>query len=315
MTVQKLHKSFITSHLSYILAIVIVIVFRLLYYDDLTNLQMWLATMIQIAVALSFFLFNKIYNLIRERTTLPTFFYVLLIGTNPLYFNNLTGGISALIVMLCWFFLLGTYQNPNSQRRAFNLALCLSLGAFYWPLLLALFPVFWYGMFQMRSLNLKTLFANLLGIILVGLFMLTWAYYHEDWSLFTYPVQIFQNLFFELWIISDYYAAIRFLLLFILIILAGIQINIIKISEKIHTVIISGYLFLFALFLTPCYCIMSQWKAEWGLIFNLPTAFLLAHFFSNARQKWKSWLFFIIILLLLLFFVLQFLTDFRIIPN
>ena len=276
---------------------------------------MWWATLIQVSMALSFFLFNKIYNLIRDRTTLPAFFYVLLIGTNPIYFNNLKGSISALIIMICWFFLLGTYQNPNSQRKAFNIAVCLALGAFYWPLLLLLLPLFWYGMFQMRSLNVKTLFANLLGFVVVGLFAFTWTYYRKDCSLFSYPVQVFQDLFFELWIISEYYSAIRFLVLLILIIMAGIQINIIKISEKKYTVITSGYLFLFTLFLTPCYLIMPQWEAEWGLIFNLPTAFLLAHYFNNARLKWKSWLFFAIIVLLPLFFVLQFLTGLKILPT
>ena len=315
MTVQKLHKSFISGHFSYILAIVLLIVFRLLEYNDLSDVQMWLATLVQIIVALLFFPLNRVHNLIRERTVLPTFFYILLVGTNPSYFNNLTGSIAAAIVLICWFFLLGTYQQPHSQRQAFNASLCISLGAFYWPPLLSLFPLFWYGMYRMRSLNVKTFFANLLGLVLIGLCTFTWAYYSNDWSVFTDRIQVFQNLSFELWILSDYYADIRFLILMILIFLAEIYINTFNISEKVYTKITTGYIFLFALLLTPCYFLMSQWKAEWGLIFNLPAAFLIAHYFSIVRRKWQSWLFFVVIFLLLLFFVLYFLTEITIFPN
>ncbi|MDR1682063.1 MAG: hypothetical protein LBS25_01540 [Candidatus Symbiothrix sp.] len=303
MTVKQLHKRFITDRTPYFLAIVLFIVIRLLWCENILDIRIWLAAALQIGIALSLLLLNQIYNLIRKRTVLPAFFFLLFVGTNPLYFNDIKGSIVSLAVIIAWYFLLKTYQNPQSQREAFNISLCISLGAVYWPPLLSLFPLFWYGMSRMRSFNWKTFLANLFGFILIEICMFTWALYFDDWSMFTEQKAALRDLVVIQPIPFDLFLLIRFLVLISAMILAEINIVATGISEKVFAKITFGYWFVCALPTAFCYFFLSQWQVEWGLISNLPCAFLLSHYFTMSQRKWQSWLFFAIVLFFLLFLI------------
>jgi hypothetical protein len=283
--------------------IVLLLVFRLLWGENLSDWQMWAAAVIQIGVALLVLLLNQVGGLIRQQTVLPAFFYVLLTGSNPLYFNNISASILVLFVLACLFFLIKTYQKPQSQREAFNIALCISVGAWYWPPLLVLFPLFWLGMYRMRSLNGKTFLASLLGFIFIAMTVFTWILYSKDDSVLMEKIQQFRDLFSLQPIVLPPYSLVRFLVILTLIILAEIKILMASVSEKIFTKIIFGYLFVFALLTAGCYIVQPQHRAEWGLMFNLPCALLLAHYFTMARRKWQVWLFLGVILFFVLFFL------------
>ncbi|GHU67167.1 hypothetical protein FACS189413_01460 [Bacteroidia bacterium] len=264
---------------------------------------MWTAATIQIGIALFVLLLNQVCGLIRQQTVLPAFFYLLFVGSNPLYFNDIRACIVALFVLICLFFLVRTYQNPQSQREAFNIALSLSAGAWYWPPLLVLFPLFWYGMHRMRSLNAKTFLASLLGLIFVAMIVFTWVLYCKDDLIVTEKTQQFRDLFFMQPVVLKPYDLLRFFVILLLIILAEIKILTVSISEKIFTKIIFEYLFIFALLMAGCYILQPQSRAEWGLIFQLPCALLLSHYFTMAQRKWQAWLFFGVILFFVLFFL------------
>ncbi|MDR2843642.1 MAG: hypothetical protein LBV57_03225 [Candidatus Symbiothrix sp.] len=301
---QRLHTNFISDRLLYLVVVVLFIVFRFLGVEKWENAELWISTGIQIGIAFLLVFLNQTFGMIRGRTALPAIFFLLLTGTNPLYFNDLTGSISALVIIVCLFWLLGCYQNPNSQLAAFNIALLLTLGSFYWPPLIVFFPLVWFGMFRFRSLNIKSFVAFLLGFLLVFLFLITWSIYSKDnISLFLDELFQYDALRYVQYFPFELRESIVIGFLLLLFVLSGFKIFMADISEKVKSITILSWFFIFTLVVLVFYIIQYQFVKEWGLILHIPFAFLLSHYFSSPNNRGNSWLFLFTILFFVLFFV------------
>ena len=303
MNIRTLHKSFINSRFPLIITLLIFIAVRILCMDEGKALDLWGSMFIQIGIALYLSQFTQKYVIIRQKTLLPTFFYLLLVGTNPLFFYDFWASVSVSLILLCFRFLFDTYQNPSSQRNALNISLVLALGSFYWVPLLLFIPLFWYGMYLFKSLNFKTFFASLMGLAMVCLFLLAWGIYKNDrtffiqilpdWGVlwdFRYPSMIST----EEWI-TDFFLCILLILSVVKIFMAGV-------SEKAQAKTFFGYLSLLTVVIFIFFLSQNQWKKEWLLILHLPVSIILAHYFTLSSKPVTAWLF----VLAIVFFVLRF---------
>ena len=117
---------------------------------------------------------NSIFALIRSRSLFPLLFFLLLEGSNPSLTSTLNlGNLLSFILILSLFTLFSSYQKEQTQRHAFGLSLYIGFGTLLWSPFIYLIPIFWIGMYQMRSLTGKTFVATLLGLITVGWLILS----------------------------------------------------------------------------------------------------------------------------------------------
>ena len=112
---------------------------------------------------------NSIFALIRSRSLFPLLFFLLLEGSNPSLTSTLNlGNLLSFILILSLFTLFSSYQKEQTQRHAFGLSLYIGFGTLLWSPFIYLIPIFWIGMYQMRSLTGKIFVASLLGLITAG---------------------------------------------------------------------------------------------------------------------------------------------------
>jgi hypothetical protein len=285
MSLKQIHKSFVSGRFSLILSIFVFIGLRLFLTNDWCSGVLWTVIAVQMITALFLLYLTQTFVIIRQRTFLPAFFYLLFVGTNPLFFYEMQGSIVALIVTFCLFFLLQTYAEPQSQRNALRISLFLTINSFFWTPLLLFFPLFWLGMGQMRSLNFRTFFASVIGFCVVYLFLFTWSLYKNDLTIFLHLLpkaedcwEIHSYVFnLQEWIIIGFLA--------ILYSLSGLKIFTSAVAEKLRTITILGYLYVFAFVVFVLFILQSEWETRWALILFLPLSILVAHFFTLAHKK------------------------------
>ena len=303
MNISHIHKGFINNRLSLIIALLVFVALRIPWIGEGEVLELGASTFIQIGSALLLLHFAQKQSIIRQRTLLPAFFYLLLVGTNPLLFYDLRGSVSTFIVLLCLLFLFDTYQNPLSQRNALNISLVLALGSFYWPPLLFFFPVFWYGMYWVKSFNLKTFFATLLGLAVVYLFLLAWSVYKNDWAVFMQVMPDWSVLWdFRFPHSASIEESATNIFLFILFVLSVFNIFMVGVAEKAQARTFLGYLSQLTVVVSILFLSQNQWGTEWLLILYVPLSIVLAHYFTLSQKPGTMWL----LLLTILFFLLMF---------
>jgi hypothetical protein len=270
---------------------VIFVALRIFGNTNGLSFSLWASMIIQLGASLLLLSLCRIFTIIRQRSLLPAFFYLLLTGTDPLFFYSLTGSIAALIILCCFFFLFSSYQNPRSQINSFNIALLLTVGSFCWTPLLLFFPLFWFGMNRFRNLNLKTFFAGLIGFILVYLFIFTWSVYKGNWDFFLNNLPDFRTLLTVDSINFSLREGICMGFVALLFIISASKALLSDISEKTRTRITLNYLAAFFLVVFILLLFRSEWKSEWLLILYAPISLLIAHFFTFTNKKGFIWLF------------------------
>jgi len=306
MNIRKAYKNFTNNRLSLIIVLLIFIAMRIPWMDRGSVLELGASALIQIGIALLLVHLAQKYAIIRQRTLLPAFFYLLLVGTNSSFFYDLRGSVSAFLVLLCLLLLFDTYQNSLSQPKALNIALVLTLGSFYWTPLLLFFPLFWYGMYRVKSLNFKTFFASVLGFAVVCLFLFAWSIYRDDCGIFMlkllnlcalwdfrFPPSVGIN---EL--VADVFLGVLFIISVITIFMS-------RVAEKAQARTFLGYLSILTIVVFILSLGQPQWEIEWMLILYVPLSLLLAHYFTLSQRLSAFWLFLLTVLYFLSMYALQ----------
>jgi hypothetical protein len=296
MRIEKIHKALLTSRLLLFTVVFAFIVVRLYSIGvQWNNFSLWACLLIQIGIAFFLMQLDHIFTLIQERTFLPAIFYLLFIGSNPVYYSDLKGSIAAGCFVLCYYPLFASYQNPKSQINALNISLLLTLGSLLWAPLLFLFPVFWLGFYRFQCLNARVFFANLTGFVVVYLFVFTWSVFQGDKNIFLSLLLQFDTFVFrtpDLTILE--WITYGFLLL--IFIIMGLYLYMSNISERLWTISVLSYFYLSTFIIFIFFILQSEYKSSWGLISSVPIAFLTAHFFSHSNKRSIQYL-------LLLFFI------------
>ena len=305
MDIRQIHKTFVNGRIPLIVTIVIFIGLRFLVCDSWASLYIWGTTFLQMGIALALLYLNQTFSIIRTRTFLPPFFYLLLVGADSMFYESFIGSVAAFCIMLCFFFLFHTYQHSHSQALSLNISIILTLGSLLWTPLLLFFPLFWYGFYKFKSLTIKTFLASLIGYVVVYLFILAWSVYKSDWNIFISQLPEFRNLF----EIQPFSFSLRewYILGFIIILYILLSFNLFmpSISEKIRTISFLRYLYFFALVLLIIFFFKTDWKSDWFLILYIPISLLISHYFSVTNKKATMYLMVLTILFFIGMFVWQ----------
>jgi len=286
MNIEKIHKQILTSK-SLLFATVFVFIAVRLYTtgNPLDNPSLWASLLIQIGIAFFLLRLNHIFNIIQGRTFLPTIFYLLLTGSNPVFYYDLKGSIAALCFVLCYYFLFCSYQKPKSQINALNISLLLTLGSLLWTPALLLFPVIWLGFYRFQCLNARVFFASLTGFAVVYLFIFTWSVFQGDRDVFLSLLPRFDRLFvihkLDLTVLE--WSTCGFLIAIGCFV--AIYLFLFDISERVWTISALNYFFFSTLMIFIFLFLQSKYKSSWGLIISIPIAFLVGHFFTRANKR------------------------------
>ncbi len=234
---------------------------------------------------------NYILVIIREKTFLPPLLYILLISTNPSFFPFKSTSLGIFCLILAIYQLFVAYHDDKSVGKAYNSALFIGIGSLLWIHILWFLPLFWLGMFNFKSLSIRTFLASLLGIITVYWFLLAWCVLRQDFSAFTIPFASLTKIgFFESvgpklidWIIIIYIG------LFVLI--ASINIFTHEHEENIRTRQYLYFLIIFFVVSFSLFFVYEQSSDEFFCISCIPASILISHFFTVKKGK-KKYIFF-----------------------
>lgn len=130
---------------------------------------------------------NYVLVLIREKTLLPFLFYVLFISTNPDFLPLKSTSVGVFCLILAIYQLFTSYHDPGAKSKAYNASLLIGIGSLLWVHILWFIPLFWIGMYNFRSLSIRTFLASLLGVGTVYWFLLGWCIWFRDFTPFTIP--------------------------------------------------------------------------------------------------------------------------------
>jgi hypothetical protein len=286
MSIEKVHNWFLSSKL--LLSIIVLAFISVQLYpviNHLDNLTLWGSLLIQMAIAFFLLQLNHIFNIIQKRTFLPALFYLLFIGSNPDFYNEIEGSIAALCVVLSFYFLFNCNQNPQSQTNALNISLLLVLGSVLQTSLLLLFPIFWMGFYHFKCFNARVFFANLVGIPVVYLFIFALSLFQGDKNIFFSLLPQFDVLFAVQKPDLTIFEWVTYGLLAVYFVIVSIYLFFFNISERIWTIAVLRFFYFSTLVLFIFYLLQSEYKSTWGLIIYIPIAFVSGHYFSKSNNK------------------------------
>jgi len=297
MNIEKIHKQFLSSYLLLFSTLFIFISVRLYLVDSQwNNLSFWACLVIQIGIAFFLLHLNHYFNIIQGHTLLPAFFYLLFVGINPAFYLDINGSIASLCIILSYYFLFESFQKPESQINALNISLLLVLGSLLWTPILFFFPVFWLGFHRFQCLNTRVFFANLIGFVIVYLFIFTFSVFKNDINIFFSFLPQFNELFlFQNPELSFFdWLTVGFFLIILCVI--GIYLFLINISERLWTIYILSFFYISAFIILIFFFLQTDYKSSWSLVSYIPLSILFGHFFSHSNKRIVQYLLFFFII-------------------
>ena len=251
--------------------------------------------LVAIVIAL---LINKMTNkylLFGKPTFLPaTLFIVLCSGFVSIQMLNPVWIFALFFILSLDSFFASTLDN-NSAEKCFSGALLYAIGSLFYGKALLFAPVIWFIMIGLRSFNIRTFFASLIGILLPYIF------------LFFVPIELSQQKdLFDL-ILFNMLAPMKMVeysvpfYLYIGTLISFVTLSLVSVlgkysSKKIITrnfykIFIISTIFLFAISLTRIFSV------EIIPVIAISSAFLLTHLFNNIRSpKISNVLFYILLI-------------------
>jgi hypothetical protein len=230
---------------------------------------------------------NYMLAIIREKTLMPFFLYLLLVSSNPdfLPLNSVSPALFCLIP--AFYQLLTSWHNSGSVRNAFNAAFFIGLGSLFQVHVLCLLPVFWWGMYNFKALNWRTFLASLTGAGLMYWFLLGWCVWNSVYAPLTEPFAALLKPAFPApgnlprpadWL---YVLYVLFLTL-----AATVNIFLHENEENLRTRQFLYFLIILFWASFGLFLLYRQWSAGlMGLVY-MPVSILLSHFFTvNAGRK------------------------------
>lgn len=248
---------------------------------------------------------NYALMLIREKSYLPFLLYALFISTNPDFFPLKASSVGVFCLILALYQLFTAYHDPDSVAKAYNASLLIGIGSLLWVYILGFLPLFWIGMYNFRSLTLRTFFASLFGVCTVYWFVLGWCVYAHDFNPFALP---FTNLF-KIRLLTvvgiDRIDWFQILLIVFLSVIASLNILTHEYEDNLRTRQFLSFLIMLLAWSFGQFFLYEQSSEELLAIGCVPAAILTAHFFTVKRGKYIYGLFHIAILLLIILLIIR----------
>jgi len=291
MEIKQVHKLLSGGILTFPISIVLAFLARIFYGISIYEYESWLVFGIQTGIAFLLLRINYEYQIIKKRTFLPAAFFMLFTASNPVLYSNKEGSVSALIMCLCLVLAFKSYHHSKSQLNSFNIALLLTVGSVCcWRPLLLFIPLFWIGFKWFRSLNIRTFFASILGILTVYLFLYAWSLFNNDLNFFYGKIPYDKTMFLVKLIELQWYDWIVVAFFICLLILSAIEIFVLGLSEKIRTTFFFKFLYLLVVALFVFTCFFDSMVNDIQTIIYLSIAFISGFYFAINESKLATYL-------------------------
>lgn len=235
---------------------------------------------------------NYALMLIREKTLLPFLFYILLISTNPDFLPLKSTSLGVFCLILAIYQLFTSYHDPQARSNAYNASLLIGIGSLLWIHILWFLPLFWVGMYNFRTLSLRTFIASLMGAGTVYWFLFGWCVWQRDFTPFTIP---FATLFKIRFLATGGVSILDWIPILatgLLIIVSSINIITHEYEDNLRTRQFLSFFILMAAWVFGLYFLYEQVSEEFLETACVPAAILIAHFFTVMRSKVISGLFY-----------------------
>jgi len=122
---------------------------------------------------------NNRFTIIRTRSFLPTFIFLLLMSTwNETHLVN-GSHLALTLFIFSLFFFLNMYRDTKAVEQAFMGSFLLSTGSLIITHLILLIPVFWLGFIMIQSFSPRTLLASLFGALIPWTIYLSGVFYFQ----------------------------------------------------------------------------------------------------------------------------------------
>ena len=120
---------------------------------------------------------NNRFAIIRTRTFMPTFVYLLLAVCWLPAYGNYVAALSSLFVLVAIYFSLGMYKDKKSVEQAFLSFFCLALSTILVPEFIVLLLVFWIGFGLLNSMSGRVFFASVFGFLTPWILLFSTLYF------------------------------------------------------------------------------------------------------------------------------------------
>lgn len=241
--------------------------------------------------------------ILKGKTLLPFLFYLLLNSTNASSFPIQSTSFALLFLLAAIFELFNSYQKLVNIGRIFNATMFIAIGSLFWVYLLWFIPLFWFGLYRFRLLNVKSFLASFLGFFTTYWFVLAWCVWEHDYSFLVIPARSLANI--DLIFLNENIQIGRlipfFIIMFILIAIVAFN----KIENTLRTRHYLSFLLVFCVYSFSLIFLYGQDIANILSIFYVPTSVLMSYFFSNKRGFITYLIYYGMLMVLVILFVLR----------
>ncbi len=246
---------------------------------------------------------NNVFTIIRIRTSLQSFFYLLLAAALPSLYGVIPGLLAGLCFLTAIYLLFGSYRQEKSSGALFNSFAFAGIASLFVPQSLLLIPLLWIGASSFQSLNLKSLFASLLGFALPWWMLLSYAVLTETTQEFF--SQLFDEtvLFRPLGYGFDPWMVLPLGLLFLLFAASTLHCFLSEYEDKIRTRSYLHFLMLFGIYLFVGICLQPYLLTAFSSLLLMVVSLLAAHLFALTSSRWSNFFFVIILIGILSIFI------------
>ena len=206
MNLSNIQKNVMTSHLLLPVILVLCIIawftanysttngtdtFVILKNWDVQRISPFIQRIVNVLIyVISGFLLIDLNNrsdILRVRPSILIGIYFLFISIYPHLFVFAFTNMSLITFILSLYFLFNSYQCRQSSDLLFYSFAIFGIGTLFFPQSMYLVPIFFIGAGMMQSLNIRSFFAALVGLAFPYFFLLTYAAYMGDISIFYAP--------------------------------------------------------------------------------------------------------------------------------
>jgi hypothetical protein len=246
---------------------------------------------------------NYMLAIIREKTLLPFFLYLLLVSSNPDFFPLNAASPGVFFLIPAFYQLLASYREAGSTRNAFNAAFLIGLGSLFWARILWFLPLFWGGMYQFKAMSLRTFLASLTGVGVVYWFLVGWCVWTSDYAALPRPFAALPRPSLPA---ADALGGLQtadWLYVLYALFLCSIAIVNIRLHEQEDSLRARRFLSFLSLFFVASFALFLFYRQSAGEFLSvacMPASILLSHFFTVKAGKKKRRLYYGLIFLFIL---------------
>lgn len=247
---------------------------------------------------------SDIEMLIRERTRLPFMLFLLLMSTNA----GLIPVKEVSIVLLCLVFaiyeLFYSYQSPELTGKFFNIGVLTGIAGLFMPQIVWLMPLFWIGMYQFRTLELRSFMASLIGVLIIWWFVLAWCVWKHDYLMFsTFYDQLTDFRFLSVEIFRLYQIGSIVVLLVLTVAFFHVKMDAFNNSVRVRQML--AFLLNMAIWSFGLILLYGKDSDSFLAVIYLPSSVLIAYFLENIRRVFRFVLYYFMLLTWLASFLLR----------